>query len=77
MVIVNIDKPLKSLTAHTNPDCTFVTRYMAETPYKGLGEIKRDGGWLQFDSEDGMTGDQVFLNFRNIHKYELIICSKC
>ena len=48
MIWVNIDKPLKSCTIHAS-NCTFVLKKQ-ETKYKGVGKIKRDGGWLPFES---------------------------
>lgn len=46
-VWVNVDKLTKKCTIHTNSGC----RYLANkrgTRYKGIGELKRDGGWLSF-----------------------------
>lgn len=45
---VNVDFPLKSCTLHAL-GCTYEMK-KAETDYKGLRRMKRDGGWLQFDS---------------------------
>jgi hypothetical protein len=45
---LNIDKPSKKCILHTE-GCTYETNKEA-TPNKGLGEIKRDGGWLSFSS---------------------------
>jgi hypothetical protein len=49
MVWVNIDKPTKKCTIHSNMRCQYVLR-RSETPLKGIGEIKRDGGWLPFET---------------------------
>lgn len=46
-VWVNVDIPTQKCTLHTNPSCTYVIR-KKETPYKGVEQIKRDGGWLAF-----------------------------
>ena len=51
MVWVNIDKPTKKITIHTNENCTYVVD-KKETPYKGIEELKRDGGWISFNGED-------------------------
>ena len=48
MIWINIDKPLRKCTIHTNHNCGFLRRKHA-TPLKGIGELKRDGGWLEFD----------------------------
>ena len=47
MVIVNIDKPNKTFTIHETT-CTYAGK-AAETPFKGFGTLKRDGGWLLFN----------------------------
>lgn len=44
---MNIDHPLKTCTIHGDPLCPYVQK-MAETKYKGIEELKRDGGWLSF-----------------------------
>ena len=43
---VNVDFPLKSCTLH-RVECSYAMN-RAETEYKGMGEMKRDGGWLHF-----------------------------
>ncbi|MBD3182498.1 hypothetical protein GF312_09415 [Candidatus Poribacteria bacterium] len=45
---VNIDKPDRKCTIHRN--CAWVDK-IKETPFKGIGEIKRDGGWRSFETE--------------------------
>jgi hypothetical protein len=75
LVIVNVDKPLKTFTAHTSPECPFVQRYMKETPNKGVGSIKRDGGWFHFDSVSEMKASSEVSSYRE--EYEWIVCSKC
>lgn len=45
---VNIDKPRKFYRLHLE-SCPFCTS--SETPYKGVNEMKRDGGWFQFESK--------------------------
>ncbi|RLI77103.1 hypothetical protein DRP05_11185 [Archaeoglobales archaeon] len=49
MVWVNIDKPTKKCTIHTNPDCVYVIRKQ-ETLHKGLEKLRCDGGWLFFST---------------------------
>ncbi|SEQ93094.1 hypothetical protein [Piscibacillus halophilus] len=44
-VWVNIDLPTKRLEVHR--ECAH-TNQMCETPYKGVGKLKRDGGWIRF-----------------------------
>ncbi|MCR2820053.1 hypothetical protein [Lederbergia panacisoli] len=48
-VWMNIDKPTKKCTIHTN--CSYLDK-KSETKYKGILELKRDGGWLKFDSKN-------------------------
>jgi hypothetical protein len=48
-VWVNIDKPTKKCTIHSK--CTYLDK-KRETKYKGILELKRDGGWLKFDSNN-------------------------
>jgi hypothetical protein len=47
MVWLNVDKPTKKCTLHMNDSCTYLLK-KSETPYKGIGNLKRDGGWLSF-----------------------------
>jgi hypothetical protein len=49
MIWVNLDKPTKKLTIHTNLSCIYVLN-KKETPNKGIGKLKRDGGWISFTS---------------------------
>ena len=46
MFWVNIDTPTKTCTMHT-ADC-ISTKTKRETKLKGVGLLKRDGGWLSF-----------------------------
>lgn len=48
-VWVNIDHPTKRFSLHKV--CIY-TEKMAETPYKGVGVLKRDGGWLKLDNKE-------------------------
>ena len=48
-MLLNIDFPLKKATLH--PDgCIHVPKPMG-TQYKPVGELGRDGGWFQVESE--------------------------
>jgi hypothetical protein len=48
MIWMNIDIPLKTCTIHSDPNCPYI-KNMAETRYKGIDHLKRDGGWLPFE----------------------------
>lgn len=48
-VWVNVDNRTKRHIIHQEPGCAYL-RQKKETPYKGIGELKRDGGWLPFPS---------------------------
>ena len=48
MAWMNVDIPLKSCTYHGDDSCRFVFD-KGETEFKGIGSLKRDGGWLKFD----------------------------
>ena len=45
---LNVDKPTKKCTLHTDDCCSWVAK-QTETPLKGWGRLKQDGGWLPFD----------------------------
>lgn len=45
---LNVDKPTKKCTMHVE-GCIFELE-KRETPLKGIGRIKRDGGWFSFSS---------------------------
>jgi acyl-coenzyme A thioesterase PaaI-like protein len=49
MVWMNVDKPTRNCTLHSN--CTYL-RNKKETQLKGVGELKRDGGWLSFKNRN-------------------------
>jgi hypothetical protein len=46
---VNIDIPMKKFTIHQDLSCTYVIK-IQQTPYKGVNLLKRDGGWLSFET---------------------------
>ncbi|RPF53329.1 hypothetical protein [Aquisalibacillus elongatus] len=68
-VWVNIDVPTKCYTLHR--ECSYTNR-MCETPYKGVGKLKRDGGWIRFRNEDIALKRQQ----EEYEQYELIIHCK-
>lgn len=47
MVWLNVDKPTKKCTLHMNSSCTYL-QMKSETLYKGIENLKCDGGWLNF-----------------------------
>lgn len=49
MIWMNIDIPTKICTIHSN--CSYVER-KKETLFKGIHELKRDGGWKSFNSKE-------------------------
>jgi hypothetical protein len=51
-MFLNIDYPTGLATAHQN-HCRHVLE-RRETPLKGDGSLKADGGWLPFDSLEGV-----------------------
>lgn len=54
MVWLNIDKPTRRYIIHAD-NCVF-EQMKTETPYKGIGRTKRDGGWLAFESYESAEG---------------------
>ena len=46
---VNVDFPLRSCTLHSFGCIHEIKK--ADTAYKGIRTLKRDGGWLPFGSE--------------------------
>ncbi|EHQ89894.1 hypothetical protein [Desulfosporosinus youngiae] len=47
MVWLDVDQPAKKCTLHMNDNCSYLQK-KSETLYKGIGDLKRDGGWLSF-----------------------------
>ncbi|AET68686.1 hypothetical protein Desor_3182 [Desulfosporosinus orientis DSM 765] len=47
MVWLDVDQPTKKCTLHMNGSCSYLQE-KRETLYKGIGDLKRDGGWLSF-----------------------------
>jgi hypothetical protein len=67
-VWANIDVTTKTFTVHGDRDCGSVS-HIAETPYKGVDSLKRDGGWLSFGSRNAAMEEQR----REFKNYKLII----
>ncbi|AFQ45347.1 MULTISPECIES: hypothetical protein [Desulfosporosinus] len=67
MVWMNVDKPTKKCTLHMNSSCNYLQE-KRETEYKGIGNLKCDGGWLSFtDPKLAKLYHQI-----NLPEYELI-----
>lgn len=47
---VNVDKPTRMCTIHGG-GCTYEEN-KSETPLKGVGQLRRDGGWLSFGTRE-------------------------
>lgn len=50
MIWVNVDKPTKRCVIHSKANCIFVKKKKTTT-YKGVGILKRDGGWMVFSRQ--------------------------
>ena len=78
---INIDRPTKVARVHRPGGCVY-ERNKAETPHKGVGSLKRDGGWLEFPS---MTCAKEHCDRtlaeparrRGLKKWQWKRCSKC
>jgi len=69
---VNVDKPTKTCTIHVR-GCEYDNRKI-ETEYKGIGNLKRDGGWLPFES---LKEAQDYCKERWMKQRFRIISHKC
>lgn len=49
MVWMKVDKLTKKCTIHADTQCKMLSE-RKEKDFKGIGELKRDGGWLFFDN---------------------------
>jgi hypothetical protein len=67
MVWLNIDIPTRRCILHTDYGCPYWKK-KKETQYKGLGNLKRDGGWMSFTD----TREALFYYQGNFPGYELI-----
>jgi hypothetical protein len=72
MVEVNIDVPTKIYTLH-RPGCK--QKPGREPKYKGFGTLKRDGGWLTFDTEAEARDD--YQRRWQPRGYQWVNCSYC
>lgn len=67
MIWLNVDKPTKKCTLHTDGSCIHWQNKRV-TPFKGLGKLKHDGGWLNF-----VSSEQAMLYYQsNFPEYEFI-----
>ena len=64
MAWLNVDIPIKQCTYHSDEGCKYVFE-KEETTNQGVGEIKRDGGWVHFESlmEANRYHDQKYPEF--------------
>jgi len=73
MYWLNIDKTTKKCVIHIN-GCSY-ERKKEETLWKGISELKRDGGWLSFTSMD--EAERHFRNEWSKQGYELSRDCRC
>ena len=69
MVWANIDIPTKSFTIHRDAGCRHVFE-KGETPLKGLDELKREGGCIQFESY--LRAHEFYIH--NFGNFKLVQC---
>lgn len=70
---MNIDKRTKSCMLHSDV-CRF-SRGKRETPFKGIGTIKRDGGWMPFIS---IEKARTYYEETWLHQgYKFSLCAFC
>ncbi len=72
MTWVNVDKPTGKCTIHPDDGCVWVTT-KSETPKKGIGKLRSDGGWLSFET-DSEAEDWCSRNFPG---YSVTTCPYC
>jgi hypothetical protein len=70
-MLLNIDKPRKCATFHLQR-CSYVPKPLG-TVFKPVGELGRDGGWLEIDSEK----DARDLTVREGPSYKFAVCPLC
>lgn len=70
MIWLNVDKPLRKCTIHQE-GCSYLPTN--ETAYKGIGTIKRDGGWFNFEN----YCDAERFQREQFADFILVNCSKC
>ena len=59
-----MDKPAHTATVHK--ETCALAKSRAETPKRGIGKLKEDGGWLSFESREA-AHDLVFKNWRDFY----------
>ena len=72
MYSLNVDFPLRSCTLHLD-HCS--RRPNKESKYKGFAELKRDGGWLSFATDD--EAESLFREQYMARGYRFVRCSYC
>ena len=70
---LNVDRPTKRCVLH-RPRCTYAVG-KHETPFKGIGHVKRDGGWLGFASEQ--EARSYFESALQGEGFGLVGCAHC
>lgn len=70
MFWINIDKPTKTVTIHSDT-CKYVVK--KETKYKGIERERRDGGWYTIDS----TIDAQQFYYYSYPHFQRKICANC
>ncbi len=70
---LNVDTPTKRCVIHRGA-CGYALA-KRETPYKGIGRLKRDGGWLHFAGSDELRA--LLLNEPRTWKCALNACAGC
>ncbi len=74
MYWLNIDRPTKRSVLHTG-GCRHA-QAKHETLHKGVGQLKRDGGWLSFTTQDEAQ-DVVRRDLQPDGFMSLIRCADC
>jgi hypothetical protein len=69
MYWVNIDIPTKRFVIHHDPECRHVLG-IEKTKLKGVHTLKRDGGWLNFDTYKAVKE----FHKNNFDTFELVSC---
>lgn len=71
---LNVDLPMKRAVLHY-ADCRHVETRQ-ETRYKGVGEWKRDGGWISFAAQE--HADEYFRQNLQAKGFQSVIgCADC
>jgi hypothetical protein len=63
---MNVDKPAHTCTVHQE-GCAYA-KSKSETPSKGIGKLKEDGGWLSFETREAAHQ----LVFKNWNQFSII-----